>query len=60
MADPRGFLTRGRHAPTRRPVEERVRDWREVYEPASPKETADQASRCMGCGTPFCLNGCPL
>jgi glutamate synthase (NADPH/NADH) small chain len=31
-----------------------------VYEPASPKETADQASRCMSCGTPFCLSGCPL
>jgi glutamate synthase (NADPH/NADH) small chain len=31
-----------------------------VYEPASPKETADQASRCMNCGTPFCLSGCPL
>ena len=37
-----------------------MRDWREVYEPASPKETADQASRCMSCGTPFCLSGCPL
>jgi glutamate synthase (NADPH/NADH) small chain len=60
MADPRGFLTRGRKGPARRPVEERVRDWHEVYEPASAKETADQASRCMGCGTPFCLNGCPL
>jgi glutamate synthase (NADPH/NADH) small chain len=41
-------------------VEERVRDWREVYEPASPEETADQAARCMSCGTPFCLSGCPL
>jgi glutamate synthase (NADPH/NADH) small chain len=41
-------------------VEERVRDWHEVYEPVSPKETADQASRCMSCGTPFCLSGCPL
>jgi glutamate synthase (NADPH/NADH) small chain len=37
-----------------------VRDWHEVYEPVSPKETADQASRCMSCGTPFCLSGCPL
>jgi glutamate synthase (NADPH/NADH) small chain len=37
-----------------------VRDWREVYEPASPEETADQAARCMSCGTPFCLSGCPL
>ncbi len=37
-----------------------MRDWHEVYEPTAPKDTADQASRCMGCGTPFCLNGCPL
>ena len=60
MADPRGFLVRGREAPTRRPVSERVHDWHEVYEPQPKSATADQAARCMSCGTPFCHSGCPL
>ena len=60
MGDPRGFLTRGRQGPARRPVELRVHDWHEVYEPASRQATAEQAARCMGCGTPFCHSSCPL
>ena len=31
MADPKGFLKHGREVATRRPVEERVQDWNEVY-----------------------------
>src|ERR1019366_2920214 len=60
MTDPRGFLTRGRKGPARRPVEERIRDWREVYVAPSPQDIADQAARCMGCGTPFCHSSCPI
>ena len=37
-----------------------MRDWREVYEPASREATAEQAARCMSCGTPFCHSGCPM
>ena len=61
MADPKGFLTTGREVARTRPVAERVRDWREVYEPGSllPIITK-QAGRCMDCGIPFCHNGCPL
>ncbi|MGE3811103.1 MAG: glutamate synthase subunit beta [Candidatus Nanopelagicales bacterium] len=60
MADPKGFLTTGRQGPARRPVDVRIRDWREVYEPF-PRETLEkQAGRCMDCGIPFCHNGCPL
>ena len=33
MADPRAFLTLGRAAPKREPVEVRTRHWREFYEP---------------------------
>jgi len=60
MADPRGFLRYERHGPTRRPVELRIHDWREVYEPFSSGELHDQAARCMDCGIPFCHEGCPL
>ena len=60
MADPRGFLTTPRQTPTRRPVDLRLMDWREVYEPFEPGHLRDQAGRCMDCGIPFCHNGCPL
>ncbi|MEZ5115644.1 MAG: glutamate synthase subunit beta [Candidatus Nanopelagicales bacterium] len=60
MADPRGFLTTGRETPTRRPVDVRIRDWREVYEAFPDERLAAQAGRCMDCGIPFCHNGCPL
>ncbi|MGD9956714.1 MAG: glutamate synthase subunit beta [Candidatus Nanopelagicales bacterium] len=60
MADPKGFLTTGREGPKRRPVDVRIRDWREVYEPFSTEALEKQAGRCMDCGIPFCHNGCPL
>ncbi len=64
MADPRGFLTTGREVAPRRPVEERIHDWNEVYpddvgRTLLPIITA-QAGRCMDCGIPFCHQGCPL
>lgn len=61
MADPRGFLkVTGRETAKRRPVEVRIRDWKEVYEPRDPAVVTNQASRCMDCGVPFCHQGCPL
>ncbi|MFF6814657.1 glutamate synthase subunit beta [Streptomyces sp. NPDC012403] len=61
MADPKGFLTTPREEWPRRPVEERVRDWNEVYVPGAllPIVSA-QADRCMDCGVPFCHQACPL
>jgi glutamate synthase (NADPH) small chain len=64
MADPKGFLKEGRKVAERRPVEERVRDWNEVY-PGGPGRALlpiiqTQAGRCMDCGIPFCHQGCPL
>ncbi|GLW97377.1 glutamate synthase subunit beta [Microtetraspora sp. NBRC 16547] len=60
MADPKGFLTHDRELPARRPVDVRIRDWREVYEDFPKPALTKQASRCMDCGIPFCHNGCPL
>jgi glutamate synthase (NADPH/NADH) small chain len=60
MADPRGFLLHDRRGPQRRPVEVRLRDWREIYEPLEPVTLVEQATRCMDCGIPFCHEGCPL
>src|ERR671927_101505 len=61
MADPKGFLTTPRETAPTRPVDERTKDWNEVYVPGGllPIITK-QAGRCMDCGIPFCHNGCPL
>ena len=60
MADPKGFLTTPRETPTRRPIDVRIRDWREVYEEFEGERLRAQAGRCMDCGIPFCHQGCPL
>src|SRR5271168_1484646 len=60
MADPKGFMTTPRETPTRRPVDLRLLDWREVYEPFPAGRLERQAGRCMDCGIPFCHHGCPL
>ncbi|MDQ3855846.1 MAG: glutamate synthase, partial [Chloroflexota bacterium] len=60
MANLRAFIEIERELPKRRPVEERVQDWREVYLPFPDEAVQTQASRCMDCGVPFCHYGCPL
>jgi glutamate synthase (NADPH/NADH) small chain len=61
VADPKGFLnTPHRELPKRRPVDVRIRDWREVYAEQESGQLQRQAGRCMDCGIPFCHNGCPL
>ncbi len=68
MADTTGFLKFERELPPRRPVELRIRDWKDVYLPAQNGEDAlfpaaevrKQAARCMDCGIPFCHHACPV
>lgn len=64
MADPKGFLKHERAVADRRPVEERVKDWNEVYPDGIGRALlpiiSPQAGRCMDCGIPFCHQGCPL
>ncbi|MDQ3567151.1 MAG: glutamate synthase subunit beta [Actinomycetota bacterium] len=60
MGDPRGFIKLGRKPTPKRTVEERVQDYRYIYEPMPEDELKGQASRCMDCGVPFCNTGCPL
>ena len=43
MADPKGFLSTPRETPVRRPVDLRLLDWREVYEPFPPSRLAASA-----------------
>ena len=60
MADPKGFLSTPRELPKRRPVDVRIKDWKEVYEEQEFSHLQKQAGRCMDCGIPFCHQGCPL
>jgi glutamate synthase (NADPH/NADH) small chain len=60
MGKTTGFLDYPRQGPHHRPVPVRLRDWREVYEPQSDDEVSTQGARCMDCGIPFCMQGCPL
>jgi glutamate synthase (NADPH/NADH) small chain len=55
-----GFLEYERQGPAYRPVPVRLRDWHEVYEAQSDQDVEVQAARCMDCGIPFCMQGCPL
>jgi glutamate synthase (NADPH) small chain len=63
VADPTGFLSTARRTAERRPVDVRIRDWREVHEDLPTDGVVGQAGRCMDCGIPFCHSaphGCPL
>src|SRR5579859_3780991 len=60
LGKPTGFMELEREAPARRPVAERLHDWREVYNPFTVVKMREQGARCMDCGIPFCHQGCPL
>ena len=61
MGNPTGFVEFQRVDAGYRPVEERIKDFREVSSPLELNVLQQQAARCMDCGVPFChSNGCPL
>ncbi len=55
-----GFLEYPREGTHYRCVESRVRDWSPVHLDTLDEQVERQAARCMDCGIPFCINGCPL
>jgi len=60
VGKPTGFMEYTRELPARRPVAERVSDFREVYQDFPEQKLRLQGARCMDCGVPFCQTGCPL
>jgi glutamate synthase (NADPH/NADH) small chain len=60
MGKPTGFIEIHRKKAPTRPVDERLKDWSEVYRPYPQEELQKQGARCMDCGIPFCHQGCPL
>ena len=55
-----GFMKFNREMPKSRDPKERIKDYKEVYNPFEKEKVKQQAARCMDCGVPFCHNGCPL
>jgi glutamate synthase (NADPH) small chain len=55
-----GFMEIQRETPSRRPVGERLKDWREFDLKMPEEKLRAQGARCMDCGIPFCHKGCPL
>ncbi len=49
-----------RELPSKTPVEERLKHYREFVHRLPEEKLQKQAGRCMDCGVPFCHNGCPL
>jgi len=60
MGDPKGFMKIKRKTCEYRPVDERVKDYKEVTAPVCKNLSVEQSSRCMDCGTPFCNWSCPI
>ena len=60
MGKPTGFIEFPRAKPKSRAIDERLRDYREVYKELPIATLREQGARCMDCGVPFCHQGCPL
>jgi glutamate synthase (NADPH) small chain len=60
MGKPTGFLEFKRELPSKRPAQERRKDYKEFVNLYEPEQLNKQAARCMNCGIPFCHHGCPL
>ena len=55
-----GFLEIDRHDRIYEPAGDRVRHFHEFLIPMDHREVAQQGSRCMDCGIPYCHKGCPV
>lgn len=55
-----GFKEYKRETHEKRPVDERLKDYKEVYKEFTQDKLEKQAARCMNCGVPFCNWACPL
>jgi len=55
-----GFLEYRRLSEANLPVPERVKNYKEFVLHLSDGEAKIQGARCMDCGIPFCMSGCPI
>jgi glutamate synthase (NADPH/NADH) small chain len=58
---PAGYLKHARKAIANRDPRMRVKDFKLIYQPAwQEQHLRQQGERCMDCGVPTCMSGCPL
>jgi glutamate synthase (NADPH) small chain len=55
-----GFMEYQRLQEAAEPPQERVKHYREFILHLDDATAATQGARCMDCGTPFCMSGCPI
>ena len=55
-----GFMEFERLSEPYEPPQHRVTHWREFVARLSDEQSGIQGARCMDCGTPFCMSGCPV
>lgn len=60
MGQADGFMKYARETASSRNPNDRIKDYKEVYNPMGKEKLHQQAARCMDCGVPFCHHGCPL
>ena len=55
-----GFLEYERLSEAAEDIGTRVKHYREFVGHLSDERASQQGARCMDCGTPFCMSGCPI
>ena len=55
-----GFLEFERLQEAAEDKRERIKHYREFVAHLNDEQAATQGARCMDCGTPFCMSGCPI
>ena len=54
------FVEIGQQTPPKRDVDNRKKDFKEIYDEFINQKAQEQSSRCSQCGVPFCQVHCPL
>ena len=54
------FVEIGQQTPPKREVDNRKKDFNEIYDDFIKQKAQEQSSRCSQCGVPFCQVHCPL
>ncbi|MDX8379244.1 MAG: glutamate synthase subunit beta [Gallionella sp.] len=60
MGKPTGFMEYDRLLEASLPVAERLTNYNEFILHLNDDLAKDQSARCMDCGVPFCMSGCPV
>jgi glutamate synthase (NADPH/NADH) small chain len=60
MGKPTGFIEYQRLAEASLPPAERLKNYKEFVLHLTDDQAKQQGARCMDCGIPFCMTGCPV